>query len=197
MIHNHPRPPFVCLPVSTTSFYNSKLADPRRTALREAAYIRRTRFTKEGMETIDFSCRSGDLFMLLPVLPAQAPDWVAQPFMRWKRADEAAEASNRPDEIRAWHICADLPEGLSKGQWVDHVESMVRAATPNRIVAEIAVHLPADKPPHAHVLVSSRYAGRNRYGGVAYDLHKRLDDDLRILWMRWLREQPSNSLTSA
>lgn len=188
MIHSSIRLPFSCRPVSGQLFHDAQGIEHRRTALREATYIRRTHFTKAGRTLHDFTLRGEDLFMLTPIIPAGAPEWVSRPYLRWQLADEAAEASGGPEEIRAWHICGDLKPGLTRGQWVDQVEAITRAALPDRIVAEIAVHVPQDKPPHAHILIAPRYVTRRcrRYGKVCPDLHRRLAEELGDAWHDWL-----------
>lgn len=185
-MHSHVRLPFVCQPISIQHFNQPDRIDETQTALREAAYIRRTRFIQKGAEALDFAKRGEDLFMLTPILPVDSPKWVCRPFLRWKRADDAAEATGRLDDIRAWHICGDLKKGLTRGQWSDQVEEMVRFALPSGIVAEIAGHIPRDKPPHVHILVASRYVGNDAYEQIAYDLHRRLNEDLRQSWADWL-----------
>lgn len=124
--------------------------------------------------------------MLTPIIPPEAGDWADRPYLRWQMADEAAEASGDPDRIRAWHICGDLRPGVTRGQWVDQVEAMTRAALPDRIAAEIAIHVPPDKSPHAHILVAAFHVGRRRYGKVCLDLHRRLEQDLGRAWLDWL-----------
>lgn len=178
------RSPFTCQAVATNS-RAGRAGDPRKTALREAAYIRRTRFTKSGAVLHDFSSRAEDLLMLVPIVPASAPDWVYRPFLRWQLADEAVEEA-AVDTVRAWHVCGDLKSGLSPGRWMDDVTSLVRAALPTEAVAEIAAHVPTNKPPHAHILVAPRGFGPTSYGPVDYGLYDRLDHVLRTAWMAWL-----------
>ena len=180
------RKPFVCEPVARRSFGRSQLVDERRTALREAAYIRRTHFTKAGRTLHDFTMRAEDLFVLLPIVPDNAPWWVSSPYLRWQMADEAADNAGTGDDTRAWHICGDLPPGLSNGQLVDRVEAMTRAALLPGIVAEIAIHMPQYQPNHAHILVASRVVGDRRYGETCTELHERLNIGLHETWNEWL-----------
>ncbi len=63
---------------------------------------------------------------------------------------------------------------------------MTRAALAEGVVAEIAGHAPQDKPPHAHILVAARYAGRRRYGKTCPDLDQRLKERLGAAWLNWL-----------
>lgn len=180
------RSPFTCQAVAT-HFRGGRVADHRRTALREAAYIRRTRFIKGGAALHDFSCRAEDLFMLMSIIPDGAPDWARRPFLRWQFADEAVEESGKVHGVRAWHVCGDLRPGLSRGAWTDAVEMLVRNALPTGVLAEIAGHIPADgAPPHVHILVSSHYVGDNGYTSVAYPLYRRLTECLRPDWLAWL-----------
>lgn len=185
-MHSALRLPFVCQPVSGQIVVDGQQVEHRRTALREAAYIRRTRFAKNDGPTHDFAWRGSDLFMLTPIIPPEAGDWADRPYLRWQMADEAAEASGDPGSVRAWHICGDLRPGMTRGQWVDQVEEMTRAALPNRIVAEVAIHIRQDKPPHAHLLVAAHCAGRRRYGKFCSDLYDRLADGLGDAWLDWL-----------
>lgn len=187
------RAPFVCQPVSTAAWRQHNRIDPSRTALREAAYILRTRFEwdeeDKGGEgkVIDFAKRAGDLLMRAPILPAAPPWWAEKPFLRWKMADQAADRAGRPDEIRAWHVVADLPMRCSKGEWVDRAEQMVRAVLPPATIAELAVHVPIDgAPAHCHLLTAPRYAEDDGYGSVAFCLHRRLNEQLRASWLDWL-----------
>ena len=124
------RKPFVCEPIARRSFGGGERFDERRTALREAAYIRRTHFTKAGRTLHDFTMRGEDLFVLLPIVPNDAPWWALSPYLRWQMADEAADNDGSGDDIRAWHICGDLKPGLSNGQLVDQVEAMTLRALP-------------------------------------------------------------------
>lgn len=182
------RAPFVCQAVSTAAWRRPSRVDPTRTALREAAYILRTRFEWGDSEVVDFTKRRGDLFMSGAIVPSTKREWVDSPFLRWKAADEAAEKTGRADEIRAWHVVADLPEGYSKGEWFDRAEKMVRAALPESVVAEMAGHSPFDgTPPHMHLLVAPRFASdRSGYGRVAFCIYRRLNEQLRASWLGWL-----------
>ena len=188
MIHAAIRLPFACRPIAGQLFRDAEGKLHRRTALREASYIRRTRFAKDGRTLHDFTMRGEDLFMLTPIIPEGAPEWVNRPFLRWQLADEAAEASGEPDEVRAWHLCGDLKPGLTRYQWGEQVEAMTRTALPDHIVAEIAIHVPPHKPPHAHILVApfSVTPCEREYGEVCHDLRRRLEDDLGGGWLDWL-----------
>jgi hypothetical protein len=179
------RKPFVCLPVAGQSFWSVGQPDARRTALREAAYIRRTKFNK-GALGHDFAYRGEDLFMLTAIVPNHAPTWVRRPFLRWKLADEAAERGKNPEEIRAWHICADLPLEESRGCWMDGAEMLVRNALPQGCVAEICGHAPEDEPPHVHILVAPRVPGSRHYGALLKGLEDLLTGHLKQRWLRWL-----------
>lgn len=124
--------------------------------------------------------------MLTSIIPPNAGEWAHRPFLRWRLADEAAEAEGEPSAIRAWHLCGDLKPGLSKGEWMDVVEGFVRTALPVTALAEIAGHLPADKPAHAHILVAPRRVGERFYGETDFELYDLLNVDLRRSWERWL-----------
>lgn len=182
------RPPYVCLPVRGQSFWDPNRPDNRRTALREAAYIRRTKFEKNDL-VHDFSCRAEDLFMMTPILPSGAPAWAHRPFLRWKMADEAVEQEAGSDSLRAWHVCADLPVGLSRGRWVDMTEDLVRSALPACAVAEICGHLPVQDPAHIHLLVAARTPGEWRYGTLLPELEACLNVRLKQHWLAWLEQQ--------
>ena len=183
---NPNREPFRCFPVAGESFWEPGQPDSRRTALREAAYIRRTKF-KKGDMVHDFSCRAGDLFMLTAILPIAAPNWARKPYLRWKLADEAAESGAKEHQIRAWHVCADLPLNMSRGQWTDEVEAIVRDVLPETAVAEVVVHLPAEKPPHVHILVAARAPAARRYGHLLPRLDEILQSELKARWLDWLK----------
>jgi hypothetical protein len=178
------RKPFVCLPVAGQSFWQPGEPDSRRTALREAAYIRRTKFVK-GELVHDFACRAEDLFMLAPIIPAEAPAWVHRPFLRWHFADEAVEDASPKGAVRAWHVCGDLPLGVSRGQWADQAEQIVREVLPSMAVAEICGHIPNDHPPHLHILVAARVPGARRYGRLISGLGDILQNNLRERWLEW------------
>ena len=177
------REPFRCLPVAGQSFWTPGEPDERRTALREAAYIRRTRFVR-GKLVHDFACRSEDLFMLTPIIPPEAPEWVKRPFLRWWRADKAAVKQS--EAVAAWHICADLPPNMTKGRWADEVEVLVRDVLPTCAVAEICGHIPKDDPPHVHILVSPFWADRWQYGNPIEGLPNILQLEMKSRWLDWL-----------
>ncbi len=182
------RAPFVCQAVSTAAWRRPSRVDPTRTALREAAYILRTRFEWGDGEVVDFTKRRADLFMSGAILPSSTEEWAESPFLRWKAADDAAESTCRADEIRAWHVVADLPNGYSKGEWFDRAEKMVRSVLPDSAIAEMAGHMPFDgTPPHLHLLVAPRHANdRHGYGRVAFCIYRRLNEQLRASWLDWL-----------
>ncbi len=178
------RKPFRCFPVSGQSFWDPNQPDSRRTALREAAYIRRTRFER-GDLVHDFACRAEDLFMLAAILPDHAPEWVRRPFLRWHFADEAAQGGTATSAVRAWHVCADLPAGMTRGRWADEAEAIVRDVLPAGAVAEICGHVPSDHPPHIHILVAAAVPGTRRYGRLHEGLGDVLQNELRARWLAW------------
>jgi hypothetical protein len=180
----HNRKPFRCVPVSGQSFWDLGQPDSRRTALREAAYIRRTKFER-GDLVHDFACRAEDLFMLAAILPNHAPEWVRRPFLRWHFADEAAEGRTSVNAVRAWHVCADLPARMTRGRWADEAEAIVRDVLPGDAVAEICGHVPNDHPPHIHILVAARAPGARRYGRLHGGLGDVLQNQLRERWLTW------------
>ncbi len=178
------REPFRCLPIAGESFWEPGQRDSRRTAVREAAYIRRTKF-KQGDAIHDFAWRGEDLFMISPILPDDAPSWTHRPYLRWRLADQVVERGTAKDAIRAWHICADLPVGLSRGRWGDEAEAIVREVLPSHAVAEICGHVPIDHPPHMHILVAARAPGARGYGRPLAGLGDLLQDELRERWLAW------------
>ena len=195
------RKPFVCLPVAGQSFWHPTEPDSRRTALREAAYIRRTKFVN-GVLVHDFACRAEDLFMLSPIIPEAAPAWAHKPFLRWHFADKAVAGASETGAVRAWHVCADLPLGMSRGEWTDGAERIVRDVLPSIAVAEICGHVPTDHPPHIHILVAARVAGARRYGRLISGLEDILLNDLRKRWLEWCcvgqpRRTPQDSRVAA
>lgn len=182
------RKPFVCQPVSIQERDRPNTLDPARTALAAAAYIRRTRFEKAGMEPVDFAKRGEDLLAIIPITPPNAPEWVHSPFLRWKLADEASDCTRNPEDIRAWHVVGDLPPSASPGEWLDGCYSLVRQHLPLNAVADVALHTPRDgKPAHMHLIVASRVPAYTRYGAVAYEIFRCLDRDLRAGWAAWCR----------
>lgn len=124
--------------------------------------------------------------MLASVIPPDAGAWAHRPFLRWQLADEAADTEAKPSAVRAWHLCGDLKDGLSKGEWMDEVEALIRKALPVTALAEIAGHLPTDKPAHAHILVAPRRARERSYGETDFELYDRLNVDLRRSWEQWV-----------
>lgn len=183
------RKPFVCQPISIQERGRPDTLDRSRTALAAAAYIRRTRFEKAGMEPVDFAKRGEDLLAVIPITPPAAPGWVHSPFLRWKLSDEASDRTGNPEDIRAWHVVGDLPSAASRGEWLDGCYSLVRQHLPSNAVADVALHTPRDgKPAHMHLIVASRVPACTRYGAVAYDLFHCLDRDLRAGWAARCRQ---------
>ena len=157
------RKPFVCQPISLQSRGRPDTFDSTRTALAAAAYIRRTRFEKDGMEPVDFAKRGEDLLAVVSITPQQAPEWVHSPFLRWKRLDEASDRTSNAEDIRAWHVVADLPIGASRGEWLDECYSLVREHLPSEAVADVALHCPRDgTPAHMHLIAASRIPDGSR-----------------------------------
>lgn len=187
------RKPFRCFPVSGQSFWYPGQPDSRRTALREAAYIRRTKFER-GDLVHDFARRAEDLFMMAAILPDDAPEWVRRPFLRWHFADEAAEGETSVNAVRAWHVCADLPAGMTRGRWADEAEAIVREVLPSAAVAEICGNTPTIHPPHIHILVAARAVGVRRYGQLIGGLEDILQNKLRKRWLEWCcADQPTRT----
>ena len=180
--------PFVCWPVSL-QIPGRKLIDPTRTALATAAYIARTRFTGGDPEIVDFTPRGSDLVARARIHGEGAPSWVRNsPYLRWVRADEASDRTGNPTDIRCWHVVADLPPRASEGHWLDSAKELVSLALTPTAVADLAIHKPDDKRPHAHVVVASRIPGEHSYLGVDYDIHRALTVYLRAVWHEWLQE---------
>lgn len=65
------RKPFMCQPISIQSRGRPDTLDPTRTALAAAAYIRRSRFEKDGMEPVDFTKRGEDLLAVMSITPIE------------------------------------------------------------------------------------------------------------------------------
>ncbi|MBB5281771.1 MobA/MobL family protein [Pacificimonas flava] len=180
------RKPFVCRPVSIQWRGSPASLDSSKTALSAAAYIRRTRFELSGMDAIDFVKRRDDLLAVKPFLPSDEPEWTRSTYLRWKKADEVSEATANPEDIRAWHVVGDLPEGATPGEWLDGCSTLVQRCLPRNAVADLALHVPqGDTPPHMHLLVASRKADSFGYHAIDYDLHRQLDVELRIAWLEW------------
>ena len=182
--------PFKLRPVATQSSTGRQY--PLSTALRTSAYQRRTRYTfSDGREALDFTCRSADLAGQKLLLPDNAPAWTRSPFLTWSKVDAAAEAEG-PDTIRAWEVVADVPEGLSPGAALDTAIGHLTCSLEGlRVVAEIALHTPINKPPHIHGLVSSRQIAslQNEEGGfdeVVHQVWHRLNDRMRAEMHAWL-----------
>jgi hypothetical protein len=183
---SRPRMPFRCEPVQGRSFGLARHADSRRTALREASYIRRTKLYFGGAEHA-FTDRGRDLRFLTTITPPSAPAWVDEPHLRWGKADEAIGAAGAdPFHIRAWHVCADLPVAISEGAWMDESKLLVQLALPVAAVVDIAGHTPVDKPPHAHLLIANRFVVGEAYGDEIPKLREAIEGDLRELWLAWL-----------
>lgn len=195
MIASSSSKPFVCWPVSLQVPGRPITFDPSRTALAQAAYIRRDRFELDGAHCVDFTKRGGDLVARATVLGRTSPSWTRSPYLRWKCADEASDGTGNPEDIRAWHVVADLPASASAGQWLDRVVELVTLALTSSAVADLAIHNPGGGiQPHAHILASSRIAGENyAYQSVDYDMHFALDVALRLVWREWLEEEARSS----
>lgn len=180
--------PFVCWPVSLR-VPGRKFIDPTRTALTTAGYIARTRFEGGDPDVVDFTKRGADLVAVKRIQGQAAPDWVrSSPYLRWVRADEASNLTGRPEDIRAWHVVADLPPAATEGQWIDGVTELVSLALTPTAVADIAIHNPHNGVPHAHLCIASRIPGENTYLGVDYELASALKLSLRLVWEEWLQE---------
>lgn len=180
--------PFVCWPVSLQVPGRPITLDPSRTALAAAAYIRRDRYEMDDPDFVDFTKRGNDLVARIPILRANAPEWMKSSYLRWKLADEASNRTGKPEDIRAWHIVADLPPEMSAGQWIDGATEVVSKALAGVSVADLAIHNPEDGAPHAHLIVASRLPGEHGYGAVDYDLHFSLNVVLRRRWADWIEE---------
>ena len=180
--------PFVCWPVSLQVPGRPITFDPSRTALAAAAYIGRDRFEGGDPEMVDFTKRGADLVARIPILSPNAPAWARSPFLRWARADEASARTGNPEDIRAWHVVADLPPLATTGQWIDGVTEIVSLALTPTAVADAVIHRPDGKLPHAHLLVASRIPGDHSFLAVDYDLHFSLNVALRLVWDEWVQD---------
>lgn len=187
--------PFVCWPVSLQMPGRPITYDRSRTALAAAGYIRRDRFVRGEPELVDFTKRGGDLVARIPIIGRDAPKWARSPFRRWALADEASDRTGNPEDIRAWHVVADLPPSATAGQWVDGVTELVSLALPHTAIADIAIHKPDDGiPAHAHLLVASRIAGEWAYDAVDYEMHFALNTALRLVWQEWAVEREGKAV---
>ena len=185
------RPEFHYWPVAgqrvTTGVH--RFSDPARTstALRESAYLRRTRYIDcEGRPLADFTTRAADLEAVRQFAPPNAPTWVRSPFLTWTRADEAAERC-QPGSIRAWQVVADLPAGVTPGEALDGASGVVEACfTGSGVVAELAIHLVGDGQRHAHILIAARHLRDTRFGALDAARRGLIDGVLRKAWCQWL-----------
>ena len=160
-----------------------------RTALQECAYLRRTRFTnRSGGYFADYTLRSADLEAIRQFVPATAPWWARSPFLRWSRADEAAE-KDQPGSVRAWLVVGMLPRCLSAGQSLDGATALVEEVLARTgALADMAIHLTPEGLRHAHLLVASRDVSGQKFGDLAPDRHALLNHTLRNAWCKWRRE---------
>lgn len=182
------RAPFVCQAVSTAAWRRPSGVDPTRTALREAAYILRTRFEWGDGEVVDFTKRRADLFMSGAILPYSSDS---------ERRARSCVGSRptMPPRARA------VPTRSERGMWSPTCRAVARKASgltaprrwfgrslPDSAIAEMAGHMPFDgKPPHLHLLVAPRHANdRHGYGRVAFCIYRRLNEQLRASWLDWL-----------
>lgn len=181
------RQPYRCEAVRCMTFGGIWRIDERRTALREATYMRRSRLYHGGKDHA-FTDRGRDLAFLNLILPEDPPPWLHHPHLRWGRADEVVgdgfQRTRSP--TRAWHVVADLPPTLSRGHWMDEAELLCRLALPHGAVAEIAGHVPLDKPPHVHILIAHRYVTGRTYGEEIPGLQHAIESELQELWLDWL-----------
>ena len=186
------RPEFALWPVADQPVATGqhRFSDPSRTrtALRESAYLRRTRYIdSEGRSLADFTVRAADLEAIRQFVPPAAPAWVRSPFLVWSRADEAAERG-QPGSVRAWQVVADLPPHLTPGESLDGAAALVEASLAGSgTVAEMAIHVGSSGHRHAHLLVASRQLCEMRFGALAADRRSLIDGSLRSAWCRWLR----------
>lgn len=186
------RPEFQCWPVAGQSVVTGchRFSDPKRTrtALRESAYLRRTRYIDEnGNALADFTTRGADLEAIRSFVPADAPQWVHSPYLTWRRADEAAERCC-PSTVRAWQVVADLPAGLTSGQGLDGATLAVeRSFAGHGVVAEMAIHATAHGHRHAHLLIASRHLTNCHFGTLVSDRYDLINGVLRSEWARWLK----------
>lgn len=181
--------PFNCWPVSLQVPGRPITFDSGRTALAAAAYIGRDRFELPRAKCVDFTKRGSDLVARIPILGRDTPRWTQSPFLRWKRADEASDRTGNPEDIRAWHVVADLPASATAGQWVDGVTEIVSLALTPWAVSDVALHArDGDVPAHAHIVAASRIPGEYAYESVDFDMHFCLDVALRLVWQEWVQE---------
>lgn len=185
------RSPFVFLPVTgqpiMTGAHRFNDAAAVSTALRESAYLRRTRYIRrDGTPWFDFTLRAADLVAIDVIRPPSAPAWTSSPFRVWSMADCAAKGSNGCEHVRAWQIVADLPQTLSAGRWLDQAVEIVREVfDKSDAIVEIALHAPADHVPHVHMLVSSRHLTAERFGAIDPTRANMISGPLKKQWLRW------------
>ena len=182
------RPAFSYEAVQIRSYQRDR-GDTCRTALEEAAYIRRTKLY-HGCAEHAFTDRARDLMFLRSIIPEDAQDWVYEPHLRWSYADRAVDQPCRSSEspIRAWHVCADLPKGRSPGRWIDEAEFLVRLSLPDGVIADIAGHEPRFGLPHVHILIAHRSLAGDCFGPPMKNLEHAIQYDLQDLWINWLNE---------
>ncbi|TRW14798.1 MobA/MobL family protein [Glacieibacterium frigidum] len=191
------RRPFVCLPVSgqpvETGTHRFADASATSTALRESAYLRRTRYIRDdGSAWFDFTLRGADLVAIKMIRPQHAPSWTTSPFRVWSMADCAARGVSASDNIRAWQIVADLPPTMSPGRWLDDAIKLVtHAFRQSDAIVEIALHAPIGQVPHAHILVTARHLVADRFGTFDPTRAGIISGQLKKSWLRWLRRYRS------
>ncbi|TRW17732.1 MobA/MobL family protein [Glacieibacterium frigidum] len=193
------RRPFVFLAVAGQAVPTSghRLSDPAAisTALRESAYLRRTRYiAKDNRLLFDFTLRSADLVAIKVIAPVNAPTWTLSPYLVWTLADGIAAGRAAPENICAWQIVADLPATLSAGKWLDGAVDIIRSAfkTSDAII-ELAIHAPPGRTAHAHLLVTARRLSKDGFGAIDAARLDLIAGPLKNKWLRWLRRYRATS----
>ena len=104
-----------------------------------------------------------------------------RPEEREKREEEHdAESEGGPGVMNS-NSRADTALGIERTP-----SSHTPAAGAATAVAEIAGHLPVDKPPHIHVLIAARVPAARRYGRPLHGLEDVLQNELKARWLEWL-----------
>ena len=96
------------------------------------------------------------------LLPAAAPDWMADRASLWNAA-EAAE--KRKDARLAKEIEFALPRELPPGEWQRLACAMAQPYVTAGLVADVAVHEDGTgENPHVHLMLTTRLAGPTGFG---------------------------------
>lgn len=134
-----------------------------KTAVANVAYIWRDSEPRDrfGPMPRAFAERRCELHGAGLILPGSAPQW-AKGYTIWEEADRAANATDDPTAVSAWHLILEIPRAIPAERWNALVTNFVqREITPRGTVAAWAVHAlqGADdwiEKPHCHLVLSGR-----------------------------------------